>query len=100
MEFLVRIEIALPASMSEGERDRLRAAEGERARHLIETGILERIWRIPGATANWSLYNVHDEGHLDAVLSSLPLRPWITAEIHPLSQHPSSPISARQREDS
>jgi len=100
VEFLVRIEISFPAAMTEGERERLRAAEGERARHLIEAGILERIWRIPGALANWSLYNVHDEGHLDAVLSSLPLRPWITAEIHPLSQHPSSPISAQRREDS
>lgn len=86
--------------MPGGEQERLRAAEGVRASHLIETGVLERIWRIPGATANWSLYNVDDSNHLDAVLSTLPLWPWIAAEIHPLSQHPSSPISAQRRAES
>ena len=56
MEFLVHIEIRLPEAMPEGRRAELAEAERRRGRELIEQGLLVRIWRLPGRTANVSLY--------------------------------------------
>ncbi len=88
MEFLVHVEIDLPTSWAEGEASALRAAELARAAELRASGKLVRIWRIPGRQANWSLYSVADASELDAVISSLPLWPWMTVEVHALAVHP------------
>jgi muconolactone D-isomerase len=88
MEFLVRIELDLPADFPVEERDSLRAAEAERGRELIAEGRLIRIWRTPGRRANVSLYDARDATELHDLLSSLPLWPWMSVRVEPLAAHP------------
>jgi muconolactone D-isomerase len=88
MEFLVRIEVGLPPDMSEDRRRRLLEAESARGRELIADGSLVRIWRVPGRLANISLYRAADATQLHALISSLPLYPWLEVSVEALATHP------------
>lgn len=88
MEFLVRITIGLPDVMPADRQVELRTLEMARAAELRASGCLVRIWRDPGRTANWSLYEVDDATALDKTLASLPLFPWMKIQVHPLAVHP------------
>ena len=88
MEFLVHIEIRLPEAMPEGRRAELAEAERRRGRELIEQGLLVRIWRLPGRTANVSLYRAADATELHAALTSLPLWPYMRVRVEALAVHP------------
>ena len=88
MEFLVRLEVRLPADIDAETRSRLEAAEAQRGRELMAAGLLRRIWRVPGRRANVSLYEAADATALHAALSSLPLWPWMEAIVEPLAVHP------------
>ncbi|HEV2274207.1 MAG TPA: muconolactone Delta-isomerase family protein [Acidobacteriaceae bacterium] len=99
MEFLVQIEIT---GRLEGDADsqrELRERESQRARELAETGMLVRLWRIPGRWANWGIWNAKSTDELHAALTSLPLFPYATVTVHALASHPSDP-AARQTEAS
>lgn len=88
MEFLVRIEISLPPDMPAGERTALLEAEARRGRELIAQGALVRVWRVPGRFANISLYRAADATELHALVSSLPLWPWMDVNVEALARHP------------
>jgi muconolactone D-isomerase len=88
MEFLVRIDVDLPADVTELRRRELLEAEAERGRDLLASGTLLRIWRVPGRLANISLYDAADATELHALLSSLPLWPWMDVHVEPLATHP------------
>jgi muconolactone D-isomerase len=88
MEFLVHIEVELPPDMPSDERSALIEAESVRGRELIRDGKLKRIWRIPGRRANVSLYECRDATELHALVSSLPLFPWLDIEVEALAEHP------------
>lgn len=90
MEFLVRIAVNLPPDIDPEERSRLLEAETARGRELLASGSLRRIWRVPGRTANVSLYDVADATELHGLLSSLPLWPWLDITVEPLAEHPLS----------
>jgi muconolactone D-isomerase len=87
-EFLVRIQIALPGDLPPETREKLTTAESARGRELIEAGILRRIWRLPGQTANISLYDVRDATALHEALTSLPLWPFMKIGVDALAIHP------------
>jgi muconolactone D-isomerase len=88
MEFLVHIEVRLPADMDSHRREGLLAAEAKRGRELLASGALKRIWRLPGRLANISLYDVPDATTLHSLISSLPLWLWMEVEVQPLAIHP------------
>ena len=88
MEFLVRIDIDLPADVTEPRRSELLEAEAKRGRELIASGALRRIWRVPGRWANVSLYEVSDATELHALITSLPLWPWMDVQVEALATHP------------
>jgi muconolactone D-isomerase len=88
IEFLVRIDVHLPADMPAEQRQELLAAERVRGRELMAGGALKRIWRIPGRLSNYSLYDVQDATVLHDLLSSLPLWSWTTMQVEPLAIHP------------
>jgi muconolactone D-isomerase len=88
VEFLVQIDVRLPASLSAAERDRLLAAELERGRELVSAGAIRGIWRIPGGLRNVGIWEAADATELHELLASLPLFPWLTAEVTPLAEHP------------
>ena len=88
MEFLVRIDIDLSAEVTEPRRRELLEAESERGRELLASGALRRIWRVPGRWANVSLYDAADATELHALLTSLPLWPWMDIHVEALATHP------------
>lgn len=91
-DFLVRIEIDTGA-LGASEVERLKQAEGERARALMGLGHLVGLWRIPGRWANYGLWRAPDEVALQDLIDTLPLRPYMTLDIQKLENHPSAPGS-------
>ena len=91
MEFLVKGRQRLPHDMEPEVRQPLKAAEGARAQELIDGGVLKRIWRVPGQTGSWTLWDAADATVLHAALESLPLYPWYDLEVFPLAQHVRDP---------
>jgi muconolactone D-isomerase len=87
MEFLVRIEIRMPADLPEERQRELRDAEARRATELREQGVLVRIWRVPGRTANIGIWSAPDATALHDVLTGLPLFPYFDATVEPLATH-------------
>lgn len=88
MEFLVEIEVLLPADMPEGQRADLVAAEHARGRELRRQGIIRRIWRVPGGLRNVGIWEAQDATDLHEAISGLPFYPWIHAEVTALARHP------------
>ena len=88
MKFLVGIEVRLPGTLPEAERQELLKAELERGRELVEAGVISAIWRIPGALRNVGIWEAEDATELHEHVASLPLFPWLTAEVTPLAVHP------------
>jgi len=91
VEFLVHIEITWPPDADPAQRDQLFADELLRGQELARAGLLRRLWRIPGRWANWSLYEVPDATVLHDSLSSLPLWPYMSIDVHALAQHQNDP---------
>lgn len=88
--FLVRISIDT-GDLDEAAVADLREAEGARSRELAAQGALIRVWRTPRGWSNVGLWAAHDEEDLMALLSTLPLRPYMTIEAEALSPHPNDP---------
>jgi muconolactone D-isomerase len=88
----VEIDVRLPATLGETERAELLDAELERGRQLVEAGVIRAIWRIPGAIRNVGIWEAADATELHEHLTSLPLFPWLTAEVRPLAVHPLQPF--------
>lgn len=91
MEFLVHIEVNLPADVANDRRDELVEAEGRRGRELAAAGTLRRLWRIPGRWANVGIWEASDATALHEAISSLPLYRWLDVNVTPLAQHPTDP---------
>lgn len=98
MEFLVNIEVEWPPDGDPDELASVTAAERERARELGREGVIRRLWRVPGRRANWGIWEANDPTELHAAISSLPLFPWLSVEVHPLAEHPSDPAARKPAE--
>jgi muconolactone D-isomerase len=88
MEFLVRIDVDLPGDMPEPQRSDLLAAELERGLELRRSGMIQRVWRLPGGIRNVGIWEVRDATELHELIASLPLYPWLRCEVSALAQHP------------
>jgi muconolactone delta-isomerase len=63
------------------------------ARELADQGHLERLWALPGQGCALSLYRAGDSPEMEAIVKALPLDPWMTTELTPLTPHPSDPAT-------
>ncbi|MDX3611609.1 muconolactone Delta-isomerase family protein [Streptomyces europaeiscabiei] len=88
MEFLVRTENTLPPNTPDDVRETLRKGERERAMQLRESGILKRLWRVPGRNATIGLYEAADPAELHDALVSLPMWKWMDVTVEALATHP------------
>lgn len=88
VEFLVQVEVALPAGLDDGRRAALMAAEFERGNALAQAGLLRAIWRVPGRLANRAIWSADDATVLHDALTSLPLWPYMDIAVTPLARHP------------
>ena len=90
-EFIVEITTTL-TGLSESEVDALRAAEAVRAKELVTSGNLVRLWRPIGEMRSIGLWRAADEADLHAhVLGTLPLAPWMTFAVTAVQPHPNDP---------
>ena len=94
MEYLVTMTTRVPDGTSEQAVDDVRGAEAGRSRELAGLGYLLRLWRPPLEPGEWrtlGLFAAADDGELEQVLASMPLRVWRTDEVTALSPHPNDP---------
>lgn len=87
MEFLVQIQVTLPPELSSTVRQDLMERERARGRELQSEGVIRRIWRIPGRTANVGIWEAADPTALHQALTSLPMFPYIDARVTALATH-------------
>ena len=90
MLYHVRMDVQPPRDLPAAEFEQLKAAEKARAEALQRDGTWRHLWRIAGAYANISVFDVADHDALHAILTSLPLFPFMTIAVTPLAQHPSA----------
>ena len=89
MLYHIRMDVNLPPEMDPEERADLLAREKAYSQELQREGKWPHIWRIAGEYANFSVLDVADHDELHALLSGLPLFPYMDIEVSPLAVHPS-----------
>jgi len=90
MLFHVRMNVNLPPNMPVQQATDLKLREKELAQELQRSGKWRHLWRIAGQYANYSVFDVESVDELHALLTSLPLFPYMAIEVAPLCRHPSS----------
>lgn len=90
MLYLVHMRVELPTSMPPEAADEIKAREKAYAQQLQQQGQWLHLWRVAGEYANYSVFDVEDNDRLHALLSGLPLFPYMRIRVTPLATHPSS----------
>ncbi|MET0901436.1 MAG: muconolactone Delta-isomerase family protein [Mycobacterium sp.] len=91
-EFLVEIEVDVPADHPADDLARRRAAESARAAELAAAGHVVRLWRPEGpGWRNLGLWRADDEAALRAIIATLPMYEFMTLSIRALGAHPNDP---------
>jgi len=94
MEYLVTMTTHVPEGTPDQAVADIRGREAARSRELAAQGRLLRLWRPPLQPGEWrtlGLFAAADNGRLEEVLASMPLRVWRTDEVTALSPHPNDP---------
>jgi muconolactone D-isomerase len=77
MEYLVTMTTHVPEGAPEEDVQEIRRREAARSRELAAQGHLLRLWRPPLQPGEWrslGLFAADDDGQLEEVLASMPLR--------------------------
>lgn len=90
MLYLVRMDVRLPADMPAERADEIKAREKAYSQSLQQSGKWPHLWRVVGEYANYSVFDVESNDELHALLSGLPLFPYMDILVTPLARHPSS----------
>jgi muconolactone delta-isomerase len=89
MLFHVCMDVAIPHDLDPDRRDELIATEKARALDLQRQGKWVHLWRVAGKYSNISVFDVDSADELHEILWSLPLFPFMTLAVTPLTRHPS-----------
>ena len=90
MLFHVTMDVNIPHDADPAVIDALKAEEKARAQDLQRAGIWRHLWRVAGRYSNVSIFDVPDNAELHAILSGLPLFPFMDVQVTALCRHPSS----------
>lgn len=90
MLFHVQMSVSLPHDLPPGDAARLRDEERARALELQRDGRWRHLWRVAGRYANVSIFDVEGPDELHAILSGLPLFPFMDVRVEALCRHPSA----------
>lgn len=90
MLYHVTMEVRLPPDLDPAAAERLKADEKAMALDLQRQAKWLHLWRIVGRYANVSIFDVASHDELHAILSGLPLFPFMELEVTPLARHPSA----------
>jgi muconolactone delta-isomerase len=99
-EFFTTFVAAIPDGTPAQVVSDARAGEARRTRELAGQGHLIRLWLLPAwpdGSHALGLWRSRDAAHMRAILDSLPMAPWLTEEITPLTPHPSDPAAPGSR---
>jgi len=89
VKFLVHMDVNLPADLPAEEAAELKATEKAYSQQLQRSGKWPEIWRVVGAYANYSVFDVDSNDELHDLLQNLPLFPYMDITVVPLAKHPS-----------
>lgn len=90
MLFLVRMDVNIPLDMPPAVADDIKAREKAYAQDLQRQGKWTHLYRVVGEYANYSIFDVASNDELHALLSGLPLFPYMRIKVTPLARHPSA----------
>jgi muconolactone D-isomerase len=88
--FHVTMTVKLPHDMDPEAAADLKAREKAIAAGHQRSGKWRHLWRVAGAYANVSIFDVADPAELHDLLTGLPLFPFMEISVTPLCRHPSS----------
>ena len=87
--FHVRMDVAIPHDLDPDVRADIVAREKAYSQQLQRDGKWPEIWRVVGQFSNISIFDVLDADELHEILWNLPLFPYMTIEVLPLTRHAS-----------
>lgn len=90
MLYLVHMRVELPHDLPPAVADEVKAREKAYAQRLQAEGRWVHLWRVVGEYANYSVFDMPDHDQLHALLSALPLFPYMRIVVTPLAHHPSA----------
>jgi len=90
MLYHVRMDVSPPPDFDQQGFERLTADENAKAQELQRAGKWRHLWRIAGLYSNISVFDVETHDELHAILSELPLFPFMKISVTPLARHPSA----------
>lgn len=90
MLYHVRMDVQPPQGGDSAEFERLKTEEKAFSQDLQRQGKWVHLWRIAGQYSNISIFDVESHDTLHALLSGLPLFPFMKVEVMPLARHPSA----------
>ena len=94
MDYLVDFTMTVPEEAPASEVQQRTTGEGTRVAELAAQGHALRVWKpLPddGRSRAIGLYRAADDRELQAILESLPLRPWMEISVTALAEHPNDP---------
>jgi len=97
MEYLVEFITTIPDHAPPAEIEQRQAGETTRIAELAAQGHALRVWKpLPadGRRRALGLYRAASGPELEAILDSLPLRPWMEVSVTALAKHPNDPARA------
>lgn len=90
MLFHVAMTVNIPRDLPVEEADVIKAKEKAYSQDLQRQGKWVHLWRVAGRYANISIFDVESVDELHALLSGLPLFPFMDITVTPLAHHPSA----------
>ena len=99
-EFFVHFTPAVPEGTPAQDVAAATAGEAERTRELAGQGHLVRLWVLPtehGVTPALGLWHADGDAEMQAIVESLPLDKYFTAQTTKLTPHPSDPAAPGSR---
>lgn len=90
MLYMIHMVVNLPPDMDKEKADKIKAVEKAYSQDLQRSGKWRHIWRVTGEYANVSIFDVESNDELHKLLSGLPLFPYSSIKVTPLSTHPSA----------
>ncbi|MBM4509334.1 muconolactone Delta-isomerase [Rhodococcus hoagii] len=88
--FHVRMDVDIPRDLDLAVREETLLREKAYSQDLQRSGKWAHIWRIVGQYSNISVFDVESADELHEILWNLPLFPYMTVEVMPLTKHGSS----------
>lgn len=90
MLFMVEMTVNLPTGMPAAQADDIKTREKAYSQELQRSGKWAHIWRVVGEYKNVSIFDVDSNDELHALLSGLPLFPYMDIRVTALCRHPSA----------